>query len=101
MLAADEVLARLPMLAAIDALETVLRAGPFPPTPQRLHLEVDAAVGGGEPAELLAMAAVVAEAAITVVARDARTSEDERTLFASVGHAYEDLLIARAVVENA
>jgi ornithine cyclodeaminase len=45
------------MLDAIDALEQALQAAPFPPTPQRLHLEVDAAERGGEPAELLVMPA--------------------------------------------
>jgi len=59
LLSADEVLARLPMLAAIDALESALRAAPFPATPQRLHLEVDAAERGGEPAELLVMPSAV------------------------------------------
>jgi len=54
---AAELMARLPMLAAIDALERALRAAPFPATPQRLHLEVDAAPRGGEPAELLVMPA--------------------------------------------
>jgi ornithine cyclodeaminase/alanine dehydrogenase-like protein (mu-crystallin family) len=52
-----ELMARLPMLAAIDALERVLSSAPFPVTPQRLHLEVDAAERGGEPAELLVMPA--------------------------------------------
>jgi len=54
---AAELTARLPMLAAIDALERALRAAPFPATPQRLHLEVDAAELGGDPAELLVMPA--------------------------------------------
>lgn len=30
-----------------------------------------------------------------------RTADDQRTLFASVGHAYEDLVVARAIVEAA
>jgi ornithine cyclodeaminase/alanine dehydrogenase-like protein (mu-crystallin family) len=59
-LTAEELLARLPMPAAIDALDEALRTAPFPPTPQRLHLDVDAAEGGGEPAELLVMPAAVA-----------------------------------------
>jgi len=31
----------------------------------------------------------------------ARIKADERTLFASVGHAYEDLVVARAVIAGA
>ncbi len=54
-----EVLARLPMRAAVDALEVALRDAPFPATPQRLHLDVDAAESGGEPAELLVMPSAV------------------------------------------
>jgi ornithine cyclodeaminase/alanine dehydrogenase-like protein (mu-crystallin family) len=51
--------ARLSMSAAIDALHGALRDAPFPPTPQRLHLDLDAAPGGGEPAELLVMPAML------------------------------------------
>jgi len=59
MITAHEVHARLPMGAAIDALETAVRGAPYPATPQRLHLEVDAAEAGGDPAELLVMPASV------------------------------------------
>ncbi len=59
LLDADTILRRLPMRDAIDALETALREGPFPDTPQRLHLDVDAAESGGEGAELLVMPSAV------------------------------------------
>jgi len=39
---AEAIARRLPMRAAIGALHDALRRGPVPPTPQRLHLEVDA-----------------------------------------------------------
>ena len=58
-------IARLSMRAAIDALHAALERAPFPPTPQRLHLDVvatgatsvDGSDGAAEPAELLVMPA--------------------------------------------
>jgi ornithine cyclodeaminase/alanine dehydrogenase-like protein (mu-crystallin family) len=64
-----EAVAQLTMSAAVDALEVALRHAPFPPTPQRLHLDVAAtgeapaatgergAEAAAEPAELLVMPA--------------------------------------------
>lgn len=65
MLDADAV-RQLSMSAAIDALHVAMRAAPFPPTPQRAHLDVVATGEPGvlgaddvvhEPAELLVMPA--------------------------------------------
>jgi len=60
--------AGLPMRHAVDALQRALERAPFPPTPQRLHLDVvamdledqdepDRSSGSQEPAELLVMPA--------------------------------------------
>jgi ornithine cyclodeaminase/alanine dehydrogenase-like protein (mu-crystallin family) len=59
LLDAHEVAARLTMRPAIDELEDPLRDAPFPPAPQRLHLDVDAVESGGEAAELLVITAAV------------------------------------------
>jgi ornithine cyclodeaminase/alanine dehydrogenase-like protein (mu-crystallin family) len=54
-----ETLAAFPFRAAVDALQAALVAAPFPPTPQRLHLQLDAdpSPDGADPAELLVMPA--------------------------------------------
>lgn len=57
-----EVIARLPMRVAIDAMLAALARAPFPPTPQRLHLDVVATATDDhsdrpEPAEMLVMPA--------------------------------------------
>ena len=54
-----ETIAAFPFRAAVDALDAALAAAPFPPTPQRLHLQLDAdpTSVSSDPAELLVMPA--------------------------------------------
>lgn len=52
-------LTTFPFRAAVDALEAALAAAPFPPAPQRLHVQLDAdpSPAVDDPAELLVMPA--------------------------------------------